>query len=82
MLVEIGAALGLYFATGHLRAEGVANAGPGRGVTIIEGARLERRSAPQAVAAPLKQIAGPASGSRRVPRMKRNQNIKKTEAGE
>ena len=42
-LVEIGAALGLYFATGHLRAEGVTNAGPGRGITIVEGGCLDRR---------------------------------------
>ena len=74
-LVEIGAALGLYFATGHLRAEGITNAGPGRGVTIIEGGVLKGVTVPQAVAAPLKQIAGPASGPRRVPRTKRNQNF-------
>ena len=73
-LVEIGAAFGLYFATGHLRAEGITNAGPGRVVTIIEGDVLKDVTVPQAVAAPLKQIAGPASGPRRVPRMKRNQN--------
>ncbi len=53
-----------------------------RGVTIIEGGVLKHVTVPQAVAAPLKQIAGPNSGPRRVPRMKRNQNIEKTEAGE
>ena len=81
-LVEIGAALGLYFATGHLGGNDGGPIGPSRGVTIVEGGVLKDVTVPQAVAAPLKQIAGPNSGPRRVPRMKRNQNIKKTEAGE
>ena len=42
-LVEIGAALGLYFATGHLRAEGVTNAGPGRGNNDRRRRVLDRR---------------------------------------
>ena len=81
VLVEIGAAFGLYFATGHLRNESGFR-GPSRGVTIVEPRVLKDISQPKTEAAPLKQIAGPASGPRRVPRMKRKQNSKKTEAGE
>jgi hypothetical protein len=82
VLVEIGAALGLYFATGHLGGNDSGPIGPSRGVTVVESRVLKDISQPKTEAAPLKQIAGPASGSRRVPRMKRNQNIKKTEAEE
>ena len=81
VLVEIGAAFGLYFATGHLRNDSGLR-GPSRGVTIVEARVLKDISQPKTEAAPLKQIAGPASGPRRVPRMKRSQNFKKTEAGE
>ena len=52
-LVEIGAALGLYFATGHLRAEGVTNAGLSRGVTIVEGGVLTDVAVPQALSGAL-----------------------------
>ena len=82
VLVEIGAALGLYFATGHLGGNDSGPIGPSRGVTVVESRVLKDISQPKTEAAPLKQIAGPNSGPRRVPRMKRNQNIEKTEAGE
>jgi hypothetical protein len=81
VLVEIGAAFGLYFATGHLRNDSGLR-GPSRGGTIVEARVLKDISQPKTEAAPLKQIAGPASGPRRVPRMKRKQNSNKTEAGE
>ena len=80
VLVEVGAALGLYFATGHLRDDN-GSGGPGRGVTIIEPRVLKDISEAKIEAAPLKQIAGPASGPRRVPRMKRTQNSNRIEAG-
>jgi hypothetical protein len=41
-LVEIGAALGLYFATGHMRHRGLAQREWGRGATIIEGEVLKK----------------------------------------
>ena len=81
-LVEIGAAFGLYFSTGHFRTEGAPNAGRGRGVTVVEARVLKDVPQPESKAAPVKQIAGPASGPRRVPRMKRNPNSNTTEAGE
>ena len=81
VLVEVGAALGLYFATGHLRDDD-GSGGSSRGVTIVEARVLKDISQPKTEAAPVKQIAGPASGSRRVPRLKRKQNSNKTEAGE
>ena len=80
VLVEIGAAFGLYFATGHLRNDS-GFCGSSRGVTIVE-ARVLKDISPKTGAAPVKQIAGPASGPRRVPRLKRKQNSNKTEAGE
>ena len=73
VLVEIGAALGLYFATGHLGGNDGGPIGPSRGVTVVEARVLKDISQPKTEAAPVKQIAGPASGPRRVPRMKRNQ---------
>lgn len=66
VLVEIGAALGLYFATGHMRPGSAANGG--RGVTIIDAEVLTDLPPLKRKGAPLKQIAGPAP--RRVPRMK------------
>ena len=51
--------------------------GPSRGVTIVEGRVLKDISRRRPKRLPLKQIAGPVSGPRRVPRMKRNQNILK-----
>ena len=82
VLVEIGAAFGLYFSTGSFRGESSANAGPSRGAMILEARVLKDVSQPKSEAARVKQIAGPASGPRRVPRMKRNQKSRKTEAGE
>ncbi len=73
LLVEIGAALGIYFATGHIRTEPRRYARPDRGQVIIEGNVVEfgRRDG---VAPPLKQIAGPGGqqGPRRVPRLKQS----------
>jgi len=66
VLVEIGAALGLYFATGHMRPAGPAFVNRGRGVTVIDAEVLA--DLPPLKRAALKQIAGPAP--RRVPRMK------------
>ncbi len=40
VLVEVGAALGLYFATGHMRPEGSGLRSRGRGPAMIEGGRL------------------------------------------
>ena len=65
VLVEAGAALGLFFATGHMRFEQPGNGTRGRGA-MIEGRALT--VVPQSKPlAPLKQIA-PAT--RRVPRLK------------
>ncbi len=66
VLVEIGAALGLYFATGHMRPVSAANRG--RGVTIIDAEVLAELPPLKRKKAPLKKIAGPAP--RRVPKMK------------
>jgi hypothetical protein len=65
VLVEVGAALGLYFATGHLRFEAPAR---GRGATVVEGGPLKvfYQDEPRA---PAKQIT--AVAPRRVPRVKR-----------
>ncbi len=65
VLVEAGAALGLYFATAHVRPEGIAGASRGRGL-MFEGGTL--KVVPEnAPSAPLKQIA---AAPRRVPRLK------------
>lgn len=70
VLVEIGAALGIYFATGHIRAEPRGYGRPGRGTVIIEGNVVEFGRRNQAAPAPLKQIAGPGGQNpRRVPRL-------------
>jgi hypothetical protein len=65
MLVELGAALGLFFATGHMRMSAATeDAGRTRdGFTL--------RSAPAAPSYALKQL--PKPGPRRVPRIKRQQ---------
>ncbi len=74
VLVEIGAAFGLYFSMGSIRSGPPADTGSVMGATILE-ARVVRDVARLERAKPsVKQIAGPASGPRRVPRMKRDQN--------
>ena len=73
VLVEIGAALGLYFATGHLGGNDGGPIGPSRGVTVVESRVLKDISQSKTEAAPVEQIAGPVSGPRRVPRVKLNQ---------
>ena len=70
LLVEAGAALGLYFATGHLRFETPAHRAPDRGATVVEGGALKVLSQDE-TRAPVKQIA--AAAPRRVPRVKRVQ---------
>jgi hypothetical protein len=70
LLVEVGAALGLFFATGHIRTADSADALRGRGVTVIEGDALRGVSGGRLLRAPVKQIAGPVP--RRVPRISRN----------
>jgi hypothetical protein len=67
VLVEIGAALGLYLATGHLRSAYPVHAQPGRGVTIIEGVACKAVPQGKARRAPMKQLA--AAAPRRVPRL-------------
>ncbi len=64
VLVEIGAALGLYFATGHMRGGSQGDVRPGRGVILIEG------EAVKSIRNPVKQIA--AATPRRVPRLKQS----------
>ncbi len=68
VLVEIGAALGLYFATGHMRPTGSAHTQRGRGATIIDGDVLQDISQGKFTRAPMKKITGPVP--RRVPRLK------------
>jgi hypothetical protein len=67
VLVEIGAALGLYFATGHMRMSGAAGAG---GAKTIDGSVVKDMSDVKLARASLKQITGP--GPRRVPRLSRS----------
>jgi len=67
-LVEIGAALVLYFATGHIRPEASASAEQGRGAKLIEGKALKALPQAMPAQAPVKQIA--AAGPRRVPRLR------------
>jgi hypothetical protein len=71
VLVEIGAALGLYFATGHIGNDGPGDAGPGGGMTFIEAEVLKDVSEIKIERVPLKQISGP--GPRRVPRLSRSE---------
>jgi hypothetical protein len=74
VLVEIGAALGIYFATGHIRPEPRRYARPGRVPVTIEGNVVEFGRQDQAAPRPLKQIAGLGGeqGPRRVPRLKQS----------
>ncbi|MFZ1110291.1 MAG: hypothetical protein WAN43_18325 [Rhodomicrobium sp.] len=74
VLVEIGAALGLYFATGHIRTENTAAAIASRGVGFVDAGALKDLSEIKLARAPFKQIAGPKAGPapRRVPRAKRS----------
>ena len=68
VLVEVGAALGLYFATGHLRFESPVHEAQGKGPMVIEGGPLKvlTQGKPRV---PMKQIT--AAAPRRVPRVKR-----------
>jgi hypothetical protein len=68
VLVEIGAALGLYFATGHLRSGHDARR-QGRGALKIEDGNEEDRPAPRLKRTPVKQIT--TNRPRRVPRLSR-----------
>jgi hypothetical protein len=70
VLVEIGAALGIFFATGHFRPDPWRYGPPGRGPVVIEGNVVEFGRRDQAVPPP-KQIAGSVGhrGPRRVPRL-------------
>jgi hypothetical protein len=68
VLVEVGAALGLYFATGHIRPAGPAQATPGRGLTVIEAVPLTPVQVEEAPVA-AKRIG--AAAPRRVPRLSR-----------
>jgi hypothetical protein len=63
MLVEMGAALGLYFATGHMRLERT-----GRGAKVIDAEVSSEARRPRQ---PMKQIPDPTP--RRVPRLARGQ---------
>ncbi|MGB8868011.1 MAG: hypothetical protein WCC96_01995, partial [Rhodomicrobium sp.] len=69
LLVEVGAALGLFFATGHIRTAGSPDAPRGRGVTVIDGGAVRDVSGVRLLRAPVKQYAGPVP--RRVPRISR-----------
>jgi hypothetical protein len=69
-LVEVGAALGLYFATGHMRPGSPRHGGAGNRITVIDGEVLRSDRLGKVVRAPLKQIA--AATPRRVPRLKQS----------
>lgn len=71
VLVEVGAALGLYFATGHLRPAGSIQPQPYDDLPIIEATVVEEppRGGPKLV--PVRQIG--AEAPRRVPRLTRSQ---------
>ena len=70
LLVEVGAALGLFFATGHIRPAGSADALRARGLRVIEGQALQDIPQGRLARVPVKQIAGPVP--RRVPRISRS----------
>ena len=75
VLVEVGAALGIYFATGHIRSEPRGYRRPQQGAVIIEGNVVEFGRRDQTAPAPLlQQIAGPGGRQkpRRVPRLTQN----------
>jgi hypothetical protein len=69
VLVEVGAALGLYFATGHMRPREAAHPQPSRGVTVIEGEIVKDITPAKVKRDPARQI--PADAPRRVPRLSR-----------
>ena len=69
VLVEIGAALGLYLATGHLGSAGLEQQRPSRAVTVIEGKIVKDITPVRPKRAPAPQIA--AAAPRRVPRLSR-----------
>jgi hypothetical protein len=69
VLVEIGAALGLYFATGHVGATRPANIQPSRGVKTIEGELIKDVPRGKLPRATVNQIA--TTVPRRVPRLSR-----------
>jgi hypothetical protein len=71
VLVEIGAALGIYFATGHVRPAPRSYGRPGRGPVVIEGNVVEFGRRDQVASVPLKQITASDGqrGPRRVPRL-------------
>jgi hypothetical protein len=66
VLVEVGAALGLYFATGHMRTGGPVEVKPGREV-VLEGEALR-----QAFKGKFLQSGRQPVGARRVPRLKQS----------
>ncbi|MGB0085329.1 MAG: hypothetical protein WBP94_08170 [Rhodomicrobiaceae bacterium] len=70
VLVEIGAALGLYFATGPMRPAGAAPAPWRRGALVIEGEVVKEAQRIKPARAALKQI--PTATPRRVPRLSRS----------
>ena len=70
VLVEIGAALGLYFATGHIRMGAPNSAGP---KVSFESIPLKEVPVVKATRAPVKQLTGP--GPRRVPRRSRSEVV-------
>ena len=67
VLVEIGAALGLYFATGHMRPETSGTSTRGRGLKLIEGEVAKGTPKGKPARVPAKQIA--ATAPRRVQRL-------------
>lgn len=60
VLVEMGAALGLYLATGHIREQSSAEGPSGRGRPCVDIGSLTDLSERKPAAVPLKLIAGPA----------------------
>ncbi|MGO9475855.1 MAG: hypothetical protein ACLPWS_20980 [Rhodomicrobium sp.] len=68
VLVEVGAALGLYFATGHMRPGASGFAEQGRGAKVIEGKAVMDIPQAKPARAPVKQIV--AAAPRRVPRLR------------
>ena len=60
VLVEMGAALGLYLATGHMRQQPYAGAHSARGRLFVNAGPLIEVSEIKPASVPLKQIAGPA----------------------
>ena len=77
VLVEIGAALGLYLATVPARGGGSGGSPRGRGGRVIEGRDLKDITEFKIKPVPIKQIGGPRQGKapRRVPRLKPTSKI-------